>query len=136
MRFLPDLRDVLLVGTATFFAVGRLVESTATAEDNMRVYIGTYTGGKSQGIYTAKFDSSKGVLSSPELAVKVKNPSFLALHPNGRVLYAVAETSDGAKGQGGVVAYRIDPGTGALTQLNEQPSGGGGPCHLSLDAKG
>ena len=63
------------------------------AKDEMRVYIGTYTGPKSKGIYVSRFDAKTGSLSAPELAAETKNPTFLALHPNGRFLYSVAEMS-------------------------------------------
>lgn len=100
------------------------------------VYFGTYTGAKSKGIYVARFDDKSGNLSTPELAVETKSPSFLALHPKGRVLYAVGEaTSVGETRQGAVTAFSIEPRTGRLTILNSQPSGGAGPCHLTLDAK-
>ncbi len=102
-----------------------------------RVYIGTYTGGKSEGIYTAMFDSTSGTLSQVELAAKATNPSFLAIHPSRKFLYAVAEVSDfGPKRQGAVNAYAIDADSGRLELLNQQGSGGSGPCHVSLDSKG
>ena len=101
------------------------------------VYFGTYTGAKSQGIYVSRFDDKTGKLSAPELAAETKSPSFLALHPNGRVLYAVGEGSSiGAKKEGAVTAFTVAPDTGKLTTLNTQPSGGGGPCHLAVDSKG
>jgi 6-phosphogluconolactonase len=99
------------------------------------VYFGTYTGAKSKGIYVARFDDLTGKLSAAELAVETKSPSFLALHPNGRVLYAAGEaTTVGETRQGAVTAFTIEARTGQLTVLNSQPSGGGGPCHLTLDA--
>jgi 6-phosphogluconolactonase len=60
------------------------------------------------------------------------NPSFLTLHPNGRVLYAVNEREQ----NGAVSAFAIETGTGALTRLNEQPSEGGAPCYVSVDRSG
>ena len=100
------------------------------------IYIGTYTGGKSKGIYASKFDSATGKLSAPELAAEAKNPSFLCLHPNGKYLYSVGEIDsfDGKK-SGAVSAYRIESG-GKLSLLNEQASEGTGPCHLALDKSG
>jgi len=100
-------------------------------------YIGTYTGAKSKGIYVARFDSESGKLSHPELAVETKNPTFLALHPNGSVLYAVVEM-DNFQGMktGAVSAFSIDRKSGKLGLLNQKPSGGGGPCHLSIDKTG
>lgn len=109
-----------------------------SAEANSRLlYIGTYTGAKSKGIYSARFDSETGKLSAPELAVETKNPTFLALHPNGRVLYAVGEF-DNFRGMktGAVSAFSIDGKTGKLSLLNQEPSGGGGPCHLTVDKTG
>ena len=51
------------------------------------VYFGTYTGGKSKGIYRSELDLATGKLSEPKLAGKAVNPSFLAIHPGGKLLY-------------------------------------------------
>lgn len=101
------------------------------------VYIGTYTGPKSKGIYVSKLDLGSGKLSTPELAAEVTSPSFLAIHPNRQFLYAVNEVAafDGQKA-GAVSAFAIDSKTGKLTLLNQQSSGGGGPCHLVVDDSG
>jgi 6-phosphogluconolactonase len=102
-----------------------------------RVYIGTYTGPTSKGIYLSYFDSATGKLSPPEVAAETTNPSFLALHPGGQWLYAVGEVSSyQGKAEGVVSSFRIDQSNGQLTLLNQQPSGGGGPCHLTLDKTG
>jgi 6-phosphogluconolactonase len=107
----------------------------ASAKDFF-VYFGTYTGTKSKGIYVSKFNSTTGKLEAPELAVETKSPSFLAVHPNGKVLYAVGEsTALGDTKQGGVTAFAIETG-GKLKTLNTQPSGGTGPCHLALGERG
>lgn len=101
------------------------------------VYLGTYTGKGSDGIYVAELDLSTGKLSTPKLACKMTNPSFLAIAPNGKHLYAVSEveTTGGKKG-GGVTACSINAVTGELTPINSQLSGGGGPCHLTVDRQG
>ena len=131
-----------LLCLAGVFALGLVylesMSARATAADTSRwVYIGTYTGARSKGIYRSRFDSASGKLTPPELAAQTKNPTFLALHPNGRVLYAVGELS-GSTGlrAGAVMAYRIDPRSGELTLLSRQPSGGQGPCHVSVDRTG
>src|SRR5216117_1967046 len=101
------------------------------------VYFGTYTGGKSKGIYVSRFDSANGRLSAPELAAESLSPSFLAIHPNQRFLYAANETGDFAgKKSGAVSAFVIDSNSGKLTPLNQQPSGGDGPCHVAVDKTG
>jgi 6-phosphogluconolactonase len=101
------------------------------------VYVGTYTDGTSRGIYRFSLDLGTGKASVPVLAGEARNPSFLALHPSGRFLYAVSEVGDfgGAK-TGAVLAFAIDPKTGDLMLLNQQPSEGGAPCHLVVDRSG
>ena len=102
-----------------------------TKADEFRVFVGTYSKGDSisKGIYTCLFDSETGKLSEPKLAIKLANPSFLAVHPTQQFLYAVNELSEGpGKGNGRVTAMKINP-DGTLTKLNDQPSLGGAPCH-------
>ena len=108
-----------------------------TAAD-MTVYFGTYTKGESKGIYKADFDSATGELSNLTVAAETVNPSFLAIHPNGKTLYAVGEIAEfkGKKNSGAVSAFSIDPETHELTLLNQQQSGGGAPCHLVVDHSG
>ncbi|MBT5847385.1 MAG: lactonase family protein [Verrucomicrobiales bacterium] len=101
------------------------------------VYIGTYTKTEEQGIHWLKLEMATGKLTAVGKLAGQKNPSFLAIHPNKKFLYAVNEISN-YKGEkaGGVSAYSIDPKTGALTFLNQQSSKGGAPCHLVVDATG
>jgi 6-phosphogluconolactonase len=101
------------------------------------VFIGTYTGGNSKGIYRAQLARSSGVMSPPELAAEIENPSFLALHPSGKFLYAAGELSNFKGKPGGAVsAFALDAKTGKLTLLNQQSSRGAGPCHLVVDRAG
>jgi len=101
-------------------------------------YIGTYTEKtKSKGIYAFRFDDTSGKLSTLGAVAETSNPSFLALHPSGKYLYAVNETSEfGSEKSGAVSAFSIDRKTGKLTLLNQVASRGAGPCHISLDKTG
>ncbi len=110
----------------------------AAAPQEYFVYFGTYTNNaKSKGIYRARLDVASGKLSTAEVAAECTDPAFLALHPNGKFLYAIDERTDPAKTPGrGVSAYTLEAKTGALTLLNQQGVGGSGPCHLSVDATG
>lgn len=111
------------------------VKGPAAAQ--LRVYIGTYTGGGSQGIYQSVLDLKTGRLSPAELAGEVTSPSFLAIHPSQKFLYAVTEISDfQGKKAGGVGAFAVDASTGKLKLLNQQSSGGPGPCHVVVDRAG
>jgi 6-phosphogluconolactonase len=127
---------------AAWFSLAMLLTLTSVAAaepkmDKLRVYIGTYTQKGSKGIYRCKLDLASGQLTSPALAGEATNPSFLAIAPDHRFLYAVSEVEElGGKKSGGVSAFAIDPRTGNLKLLNQQPSGGTGPCHLVVDRAG
>ena len=102
------------------------------------VFIGTYTRGtRSEGIYVHRFDPESGALTPASVVSGVENPSFLALRPGGRFLYAASEVeSFGGRAQGAIYAYAVDARAGRLTFLNARGSVGRGPCHLSVDAAG
>jgi 6-phosphogluconolactonase len=108
---------------------------TAAAKDTFLVYIGTYTRGDSKGIYAYRFDAAAGKIESLGLAGEATNPSFLAVHPNRRYLYAVGETGSGSQ-PGSAVSFEIDRATGKLRKINEVSSGGGGPCYIEVDPTG
>jgi putative heme-binding domain-containing protein len=109
----------------------------AVAADKFWVYVGTYTGKDSKGIYRCEFDPDGGKLTAPVLVAETVNPTFLTIHPSGKFLYAVGEIDNfGGKKAGAVNAYSIDSKTGDLKLLNRQSSRGQGPCHVSLDKDG
>jgi 6-phosphogluconolactonase len=107
------------------------------AVQSVLLYIGTYTGAKSKGIYSSRLDLKSGTLSAPVLAAETANPSFIAIHPTRDFLYAVNEigTFEG-KPSGSVSAFTINRTAGTLTAINRQPSVGGGPAHLTVDHGG
>jgi 6-phosphogluconolactonase len=111
--------------------------AAAASPDKRLFYVGTYTGAKSKGIYAFRLDTKSGALEPLGLAAESSNPSFLAIHPNGRFLYSVNEAGKW-KGQSGgfVTAFRIDRESGRLTEINQQSSVGDGPCHLVVDQSG
>src|SRR5258708_24916587 len=111
---------------------------TASFGAELLVYIGTYTTtpAKSKGIYVSRLDLATGKLSPPQVAAETTSPSFLAIHKNGKYLYAANEVSKfGGKSSGAISAFAIDH-TGMLKQLNQQASGGDGPCYLVTDRSG
>ena len=121
-----------------FSAVVLMMTATEQSQAaDLLVYIGTYTRGDSEGIYVFWLNSETGELTPQATASGVKNPSFLAISPDQKFLYSVAEISmfDGQKA-GGVAAFSIDNSTGKLTMLNQQHSGGAGPCHVVVDKQG
>ena len=101
--------------------------------------VGTYTRTTSRGIYAVKLDAKTGALSAPTLAAETPNPTFLALHPTGKFIYALDEAPatapDGPVG-GAIRAFALDSATIQLTPLNREPTGGGSVTHLVVDATG
>ncbi len=112
-------------------------QEPSAASGGMLVYVGTYTGAKSKGVYVSRLDAATGALTPPQLAAEVASPSFLAVHPTSRFLYALNEVNTFAgKPAGSVSAFTIDRATGLLKELNQQSSVGAGPAHLIVDKGG
>ncbi len=132
----PVLVGVVLALSLSLVGLGA-ENPPSPARRPLLLYVGTYTGPKSQGIYAFRFDPRTGALTPLGLAAQTVNPTFLALNPRRPLLYAVNEV-DEFKGEasGGVSAFALDRATGKLESLNQQPSGGRGPCHLAVDASG
>ena len=122
--------SALVLGTA-FDRAGAALRS-----GRLLAYVGTYTDavgnfGDGEGIYSFEVDSGTGELLDCRLAAKTPSPSWIAIHPSKRYLYAVNEENDGS-----VSAFAIDGGSGKLMPLNTVSSGGSQPAYLSLDASG
>jgi 6-phosphogluconolactonase len=118
-----------LVRLAQWWTVSCGVAALAAAQA-MPVYFGT-GGGGAKGIYRATFDPKTGKLTAAELAAEVGNPGFLALHPDGTKLYAVA----GVAGVPSAVGYRIGA-TGALEVINSAATTDGGGAHIAVHPSG
>ena len=98
------------------------------------MYVGTYTGPASKGIYGYRFDALTGKATELGLVAETENPSFLAISPSQRFLYSVNEISTFQNQKAGAVSsFRIEPNTGKLTFLNQVSSAGAGPCFIALD---
>jgi len=122
-----------------FILLALCAPSTALAaeRDAYLVYVGTYTEQGSKGIYAYRFKPATEEVEALGLAAESRNPTFLAVHPNRRFLYAANEIGDFDKaGAGAVSAFAIDRATGKLTLLNQVSSRGGGPCYVTVDKGG
>jgi len=132
-----------ILGDLLFQGAVKGAQSAQTSKPNATlVYVGTYTGAKSKGIYYYRLQPTgsevfQNVTLVPlGLAAETSNPSFLELDLKRRLLFAVNEVDEfEGKPSGAVSAFSIDP-AGKLTLLNQRPSRGPGPCHLALDKEG
>ena len=105
------------------------------ADAKTYVYVGTYTGKDAKGIYRFEFNPENGTLTPCGLAVEAANPSFLAITPDSKYLYAVEESKSEAGKAGALAAFEISRLDGSLKLLNRLGGVGSGPCHLMLDKK-
>jgi len=118
-------KNLLLVPLVMFYVI-----TSAQKKENY-LLIGTYTSGKSEGVYVYRFNGNTGNFDSISL-VKTSNPSYLAVSPDEKFVYAVNENAD--KGNGGKVSsFAFDKKEGKLSLINVEPSGGDDPCYISVD---
>ena len=117
---------------------GLSLRKESQLREEQLLYVGTYTDDRRRdGIYLVRMDTRSGELRLVGSIDAGPNPSFLAVHPNGRFLYAVNEVDEyKGKASGAVSTLSIASSSGALTKINEQPSEGAAPCYLSLDRSG
>jgi 6-phosphogluconolactonase len=133
MKSLRRISSVLLALIAALALFGDRSESKSSPPKIYRAYVGTYTNKTdSKGIYEFRFDATTGKMSVPEVAADSRDPSWVAVHPNGRFLYAANEAGKASR----VSAFAIEPESGKLTLLNQLPALGEDPCHLSFDRTG
>lgn len=101
------------------------------------LYASSYGSADEQGIKAYRFYAGSGKLTELGSASGVESPAYVALHPNGRWLYAASEISGKEGEPGGLVWALAVSGDGATFELiNSRPSGGDFPCHLAIDATG
>ncbi len=114
-----------------------IAQSLGTSPTHTLAYVGTYTGkdGNGEGIYLFNFHPGTGALTNRRLVAHTPNPSWIAIHPSRKYLYAVNEVADFHGTSGSVSAFAIQP-TGDLHALNTVSSQDAGPAHMSLDASG
>jgi 6-phosphogluconolactonase len=115
------------------FSILTLSISFLCSAQDYYLFVGTYTNGKSEGIYVYDFNDNTAK-SSPVSVAKSKNPSYLAIADGGNYVYAVNE--NGAAQQGDVSAFSFNKKTGQLRFINKQPSGGEDPCFISVNKNG
>jgi 6-phosphogluconolactonase len=110
------------------------LSSLSISAQDYYLFVGTYTTGKSKGIYVYKFNSLNGEMEWVSNTDSAANPSFLAIAPNGKNIYAVNEVSQSQTGA--VASYSFDATSGKLKLLNLQSSGSEHPCHVSITKDG
>jgi 6-phosphogluconolactonase len=131
----------LALACAMGAAPARAQDAPAASPGSGPVYdllVGTYTSGKSHGIYVYRFDSSTGQIT-PVSSIDTVNPSYLVVTPDHRYVYAVNELpgdNGPATERGGISAFAFDARSGQLTFINRVSSEGNDPCYLAFSPDG
>jgi 6-phosphogluconolactonase len=125
------LQSILVLALVT------LANAKDSPKNKYQLFVGTYTEKESKGIYAFRFDATSSELTPLGVVAETANPSFLAIDPSQRFLYAVneAQTYKGAN-SGGVSAFAINRTTGKLSLSNEEASRGADPCYVAFDKTG
>lgn len=126
------MKNIILAG----LVMALITSCTDKPEKNPMhtLFVGTYTDGDSEGIYTYTFNESTGELSNQKLAAKLTNPSYLAISKDKKHLYAVQETDNFDSLGGGVTAFTLNDGI--LEMQNSMGTQGAHPCQVSLSGEG
>jgi len=126
-------RVFAFVALATVFALPLANAAEKKSPSQYVVYVGTYTTKtESRGINAFRFDAATGKMTPAHLAAESPDPSFVAVHPNGKYLYAVNEAGQSSM----VSAFAIDAANEKLIPLNQLPALGADPCYISFDRSG
>ena len=125
-RWLLALAPLLLLASSE-------AQEKHAAGNHYLAYVGTYTTETaSKGIYAFRYDASSGKLEPLGVAAETEDPSWIAIHPNGKFLYAVKEAGKNSM----VSGFALNAQTGKLTLLDQLPALGEDPCYISLDKTG
>ena len=109
--------------------------SISTQAQKNIMLVGTYTTGKSEGVYVYSFDSKTGE-SIKLSSIKSTNPSYIAVAPNNKYVYVVNEEGNNNAVGGSVTAYKYNQDSSSLTLINSELSGGDHPCYVTVDKTG
>ncbi|EST12347.1 lactonase family protein [Sporolactobacillus laevolacticus] len=95
---------------------------------NYKGYIGTYTKGKSEGIYSFVLDTEHKKLTALKVEAQLDNPTYLTISEDNRYLYSVIK-----KGMSGGVACYTRGKSGELELLGAQVEEGPSPCYVGVN---
>lgn len=110
------------------------ISCTENTQKEFYLFVGTYTGEGSEGIYLYRFNATNGTVSPVDTVSGVENPSYINLSPDNRSLYAVNENADSSDAT--VSSFSFSPESGEISFLKRQSSRGGAPCYISTDKTG
>lgn len=140
------MKTIIQAGTLALLATTLGCQAPHTmsiGNDKQPFYLGTYTttlghvDGKAKGISLWSIDLDSGGLTKEAGPWPIVNPSHLCTSPDGRYLYSISETSEyEGREDGYLTSFKIESGSGELTELGTISSQGVGPAYVSLDRSG
>lgn len=116
------------------FILLSIIMASCSSGKKQYMLVGTYTSGISKGIYVYEFNGDEKTATLVD-SIAASNPSFLAVSPDQKYVYAVSE-ENASTGGGSVIAYSFNKDNGELTELNKQATLGDHPCYVTVDKTG
>ena len=130
-------RRRFIQGSSATALVSGAWTSFAKPEEERLLFVGTQTTNGSKGIYAYSFNFVTGELTEKGLAAEAEMPTFLALSPDRKILFAANELDEyKGKKSGAISSFIIDRKSARLAKINEVSAGGPGTCHVSVDHTG
>lgn len=92
------------------------------------MFVSSGTAENKAGIFVYSLNVENQEIELRHRSKQVAASSYLTIHPQKPLLYSVAS--------GKLSGFSIDKKDGSLSLINAQPSGGRGPCYVSIDKTG
>src|SRR6188768_1711983 len=123
------------------------IPARAQSGSRLYAYVGSWTKGPfgtggGGGLHVLSVDMSTGALTPVSRTTGPQfenfNAGYMAVHPNGRFLYASNEVEnyDGRYSGGAIVTFAINPKDGSIAPVGTQPSMGVYPAYVAIDKAG
>ncbi len=99
------------------------------------VFFGSFNWDKdTDGIYIYNLDTIQGSLTKVSSIKNAKNPSYITLSDNGKMLYTCTDSK--TPNAGSVSSFKFNPENGILSYLNQESSHGENPVYVSVHPNG
>lgn len=129
---LPCLR-LLYLHSLLLLILFLLSFSTFAQKNEYFLFVGTFTTGKSEGIYVYNFNTKTGKFEYKSVGKGIKDPSYLAISADKKFVYSAGENTPK---EATIHTLIFDEKTANLTLLNTQITNGERSCHVSIDKTG
>lgn len=103
-------------------------------QQRLLVFAGSYSEAEESGVYVYAFDEESGTLTLTDEFAGLKNPTFLNVDAERKLLYSIAETvNPGGKKVGEAAVFAINAAKGEIRLINREITVDSTLCHIQRD---